>query len=137
MSTAKLTWQSLVDTEIVGLGNATQAMIYQIDNKMLLASTPGCYLPPADFAQCIDAFEFPEAYMINNITFFKGTPAEMTFLVAKADARSVFCKRGKTHCFFGRSKNLLFVLFGEPPVLPGRVANCLEILIDYCERYNS
>lgn len=97
---------------------------------MLLASSPCYWLPSKDLSTCLDVFDNPNTYLINNLTLFAGTEAEMTFLVCKADERSFYAKRGATSCFGARSNNILVVTFSEPPVLPGRSANLVQILVD-------
>ncbi len=137
MATDAITWQDIIDQDMVPTSNVSHMVIYQIDSKMRLAGTKGYYLPEKDFNQCIDVFANPQQYLINGITLFEGVLDDpLQFLVAKADSRSFYAKRGATSCFGGRSAgNILLLLFAEPPVLPGRTANALEALLDYLDEY--
>lgn len=136
MATALVSWQDLVDQDMLPPSNVSHMVVYQIDSKMRLAGTKGYYLPEKDFNTCIDVFNNPNHYLINGLTLFEGTLDEpLQFLMAKADTRSFYAKRGATSCFGGRCQNILLLMFAEPPVLPGRTANALEACLDYIEEH--
>lgn len=133
MGTPQITWDDIIQQDMLGPNNVSHMVVYQMDTKVLLGSTKGYWLPPEDLDQCFRALSDPENALINGLTLWKRFPeTTCEFLVAKADSRSFYCKRGATSCFGGRSIAGTFVLlFAEPPVLPGRTANSLELLLDY------
>jgi len=137
MSTPVITWQSVVDKLLIKPSNASHVCIYDIASKDLLAASENYWLPPDDVEQFLDAFKNPEHYLVNHIRVWRSIP-EVTrqFLVCKADSRSMYCKCGATSCFAAVTEKTLVVAFCEPPVLPGRTANAVELLIDQLITHN-
>lgn len=132
------TWQQLFDRLVLQPKNASHGVIYDLKSHVLLAHSPGYWLPKEDVLQCIDALSNPEKYLVEDITLFKSCKLDMPmeFLVVKADQYSWYGKRGATSCFCSRTKDVLIVLFTEPPIFPGKTANAIEKLVDLLDNNN-
>ena len=138
MAVSPIDWEHIIQEDMVETSNVSHMVVYDMITKVRLSGTKGYWLPEADLDMCFDVFKNPERYLIDGFVLWKGMPCECTFLVCKADSRSFYCKRGPTSCFGARSMAGTFVLlFAEPPVLPGRTANALELLIDYLNEYET
>jgi len=117
--------QNYVDDQLVGSGNLSHAAIIGHDGNNW-AITKGWSLKPGEGAKVVASFKDPASVFGTGITI-EGNK----YLGIKADARSIYGKKGTSGVVLVKTGQAILVcVYGENQ-LPGNATNTAEKLADY------
>ncbi|KAJ3038852.1 profilin, required for normal timing of actin polymerization in response to thermal stress [Rhizophlyctis rosea] len=120
-----MSWQSYVDTNLIGTGKIKEAAIHGLDGS-LWATARGFNITPTEIKTLVGAFTNAETIRanglhINNVKYF----------TLRADDRSVYGKKGSGGVVCVKTKQAVLVGTYVEPVQPGEATKVVEALADY------
>eukprot|EP01097_Dermamoeba_algensis_P010892 TRINITY_DN825_c0_g1_i1.p1 TRINITY_DN825_c0_g1~~TRINITY_DN825_c0_g1_i1.p1 ORF type:complete len:128 (-),score=25.84 TRINITY_DN825_c0_g1_i1:53-436(-) len=118
-------WQTYVDSNLVGTGRVAKAAIVGLDGNTW-ATSPGFMVPPNEVVSLTNLYKNPSETFSNGINF-----AGKKYLAVKADNRSIYGKKGPGGCVIVKTGKALLVAIYEEGQQPGNAATVVEKVADY------
>ena len=120
-----MSWQSYVDTSLVGSGHIQKAAIVGLDGSVW-AHSGGFNVAASEATGVVGNFNNPGAAQAGGVTV-----GGVRYLTLKADARSIYGKKGAGGVVTVKTNQCVLVgVYGEG-TQPGAAANTVEKLADY------
>merc|ERR1711974_286962 len=120
-----MSWQTYVDTNLVGTGAVTQAAIIGHDGNTW-ATSAGFAVSPANGAALANAFKDATAIRSNGFEL-----AGTRYVTIRADDRSVYGKKGSAGVITVKTSKAILIGVYNEKIQPGTAANVVEKLADY------
>ncbi|KAJ8508329.1 hypothetical protein ONZ45_g9385 [Pleurotus djamor] len=120
-----MSWQSYVDTNLVGSGKVTKACILGQQGGVW-ATSPGFNLAPDEQAFILKAFDNPENTQANGIRL-----AGQKYFTLQATPNHVYGKHQANGCVLVKSKQAILVAVYETPIQQPETASVVEALGEY------
>ncbi|KAJ3055736.1 profilin, required for normal timing of actin polymerization in response to thermal stress [Rhizophlyctis rosea] len=120
-----MSWQSYVDTNLLGTRKITKAAIHGLDGS-LWATSKGFSVTPTEAQALIKAFTDASGIRANGL-HVGGTK----YIALRADDRSVYGKKGSGGVVTVKTKQCVLIGAYEEPIQPGEATKVVEGLADY------
>eukprot|EP01123_Difflugia_compressa_P010740 TRINITY_DN3_c0_g2_i1.p1 TRINITY_DN3_c0_g2~~TRINITY_DN3_c0_g2_i1.p1 ORF type:complete len:127 (-),score=21.46 TRINITY_DN3_c0_g2_i1:198-578(-) len=120
-----MSWQSYVDTNLVGTGLVTVASITGHDGSVW-ATSPGFNVSADEIKKLVAGFNDPSPLRASGM-FINGEK----YLVLKADDRSIYGKKGTGGVVTVKTGGAVLIGLYNEKIQPGQCANVVEKLADY------
>ncbi|KAL6053572.1 profilin, required for normal timing of actin polymerization in response to thermal stress [Balamuthia mandrillaris] len=120
-----MSWQTYVDTNLVGTGAVTKGAIFGLDGSQWAVS-PGFQPSAAEVKALIAGFSDNNSVRTNGLTV-----AGTKYLTIRADDRSIYGKKGATGVTCVKTTKAVLVGLYDDKIQPGQCANVVERLADY------
>ncbi|PUU81250.1 profilin [Tuber borchii] len=124
-----MSWQSYVDTSLVGSGKLDAAAIFSVDGKSVWASSAGFVIKPEEIETLVRAYEGEK-----NLTDLASTGFHIggvKYFTIMSTGRSIYGKQGKAGIVCVKTKQAILVAHYGETVQPGEAATTVEKLADY------
>ncbi|KAI8143647.1 profilin [Fennellomyces sp. T-0311] len=120
-----MSWQTYVDSNLVGTGQVSKAAIYGL-NGSKWASSPAFELSGSEVQELVDGFQDTDKVRGSGVHI-----AGVKYLTLRADERSIYCKKGADGaCIVKTTQAILVGLYNES-IQPGSCTKVVEGLADY------
>ena len=120
-----MSWQSYVDTNLVGTGKVSRAAILGLKGGVWAAS-PGFTLKPEEQTAIVKGLDDPAPLQASGI-YANGKK----FLTLQANPRSIYGKAGGDGICIVKTNQAVLVGAYDSPLLPGDANKVVEGLADY------
>ncbi|KAI0338426.1 profilin [Trametopsis cervina] len=120
-----MSWQSYVDTNLVGTGKISQAAIIGQQGGVW-ATTPGFTLSPEEQKAILTAHKDPGAVQASGIRL-----AGQKYFTLQANERSIYGKKAADGCLLVKTKQAILVAVYVAPWQAPEVTPIVEGLADY------
>ncbi|OLY85101.1 Profilin-1B [Smittium mucronatum] len=120
-----MSWQSYVDTNLVGTGYISQAAIYGLDGNPWAISA-GLQIKPEEFKTLLGAFTDPSQIRANGLYF-----DSRKYFALNCNDRSIYGKLESSGVICVKAKTCVLIGFYGEHVQPGQATNVVEKLADY------
>ncbi|KAJ6111379.1 hypothetical protein N7523_007440 [Penicillium sp. IBT 18751x] len=119
-------WQGYVDSSLMGSGQFDKAGILAADFSGLEAQSPGFTMNQEDINTLAAAFTDPDSAFANGFSV-----GGEKFVCIKADARSLYGKKGKEGAIISRASACTIIAHHGESVQTTNAATVVENLVDY------
>merc|ERR1712093_122207 len=123
--TTTMSWQTYVDTNLVGTGAVTQAAILGLDGNTW-ATSAGFAVTPAQGQALASAFNNADPIRASGFDL-----AGVHYVTLRADDRSIYGKKGSAGVITVKTAKSILVGVYNEKIQPGTAANVVEKLADY------
>ncbi|KAH8828111.1 profilin [Flagelloscypha sp. PMI_526] len=120
-----MSWQTYVDSNLLGTGKIAKAAILGLQGGVWAAST-GYTLAPEEQNAAINAFKSPDEALANGIR-----AAGQKFFTLQATDRSVYGKKAADGIVLVKTKQAVLVAEYTAPIQAGEATPIVEGLADY------
>ncbi|KAI9247548.1 profilin [Sporodiniella umbellata] len=120
-----MSWQSYVDTNLVGTGSVSQASIYGLTGDVW-ATSPGFQLRPSEVQEILSGFQNPEKIRANGVHV-----AGEKYFVILTNERSIYGKKQEEGICIVKTDQTFLVGTYKDGIQPGNCAKVVEALADY------
>lgn len=123
------TWQPYVDTNMVGTGKLTEAMILGNADGSIWATTPGLKssITAAEIKTLIGAFQDVTTVRSEGVH----VAGKKYVVIGGGDGRSLYGKKGDEGVVAVKTKQAVLLGLYAPPAVPGEAVKVVEALADY------
>mmetsp|Transcript_21913 Transcript_21913/g.61599 ORF Transcript_21913/g.61599 Transcript_21913/m.61599 type:complete len:127 (-) Transcript_21913:82-462(-) len=125
-----MSWQSYVDSSLVGTGCVTKGALFGHDGNVW-ATSAGFSVSKDEASKIVAAFSNPSTIQINGFQVNK-----VTFRCLRADDRSIYGRQGATGVVCCKTNQALIIAFYDENIQPGQCTNVTEKLADYLREQN-
>jgi len=120
-----MSWQTYVDSNLVGSGAVRKAAIVGQDGNTW-ATSQGFTISKEEATTLIKAYKDPSAIRANGLRI-----AGTRYITLKADDRSIYGKQGSNGVVTVKTKQAVLIGVYDQNQQPGNAANVVEKLADY------
>ncbi|KAI0254572.1 profilin [Lactifluus subvellereus] len=120
-----MSWQSYVDTNLVGTGKISRAAILGQQGGVWAASQ-GYSLSPQEQREVLASFNEPDKVQTSGVRL-----VGQKFFTLQADARSIYVKKGGDGAILVKTKQAVLVAEYLAPIQAGEATPIVEKLADY------
>ncbi|KDN45285.1 putative PFY1-profilin [Tilletiaria anomala UBC 951] len=120
-----MSWQTYVDTNLLGSGRVSHAAILGLKGGVW-ATSSGFALTPEEQRTIVSTFDAPDTAQANGIR-----AAGRKYFCLKADGRSVYGKQGADGIVCVKTAQCVLVCVYLSPIVPGEANKVVESLGDY------
>jgi len=120
-----MSWQTYVDSNLVGSGALKQAAIFGHDGGQW-ATSAGFAVKPEEVKVLFGAYKDPTNIRANGIHL-----GNVKYFALKADDRSVYGKKGSAGCITVKTNKAILIGVYDESQQPGAAANVVEKVADY------
>ncbi|ORX99006.1 Profilin/allergen [Basidiobolus meristosporus CBS 931.73] len=120
-----MSWQTYVDSNLVGTGSIAQAAIYGVQGGVWAASS-GFALQGNEFQDLAQAFQDPSGIRANGL-YLGGTK----YFTLRADPRSIYGKQGAGGVVCVKTGQAILIGTYGDGTAPGEATKVVEALADY------
>ncbi|KAJ3292958.1 profilin, required for normal timing of actin polymerization in response to thermal stress [Borealophlyctis nickersoniae] len=120
-----MSWQSYVDSNLVGTKKITKAAIHGHDGS-LWATSKGFSIAPQEVQTLVKGYTDPSGVRANGLHL-----GGVKYIVIRADDRSIYGKKGTGGVVTVKTKQAVLIGVYEDPIQPGEATKVVEALADY------
>ncbi|UZJ52684.1 hypothetical protein CBS101457_002004 [Exobasidium rhododendri] len=120
-----MSWQSYVDTNLVGTGSLTSAAIVGVKGGVW-ASSAGFTVSPQEITSLVKGFDDPTPLQAGGIH----VNGKKYFALMATD-RSIYGKQGADGLICVKTNQAVLITHYASPILPGQATKVVESLADY------
>ncbi|KAF8266232.1 profilin [Lactarius quietus] len=120
-----MSWQTYVETNLVGSGKVTRAAIIGLEGGVWAAS-PGYTVLPNEQKEIVAAFKSADIAQANGIRL-----SGQKFFTVKADERSIYVKKQSDGACLVKTKQAVLIAEYVAPLQAGECTPVVEGLADY------
>lgn len=121
-----MSWQTYVDTNLVGTGYVTKGAIYGTLDRCKWASSHSFELKGDELEKLVEAFKSPDQVTEHGL-YLGGEK----FLILRTTGRSIYAKQGRGGAICVKTTKTVLVALYDDSIQPGACANVVEKLGDY------
>ncbi|KAJ4001643.1 profilin [Lentinula boryana] len=120
-----MSWQSYVDTNLLGTGSINEASIIGVQGG-IWATSAGLELSDAEQAKLLQAHSQPEAVQASGLVI-----GGVKYFCLQANDRSIYLKKGLDGAVVVKTTQAILCCVYRAPTLAGTATNIVEGLADY------
>ncbi|KAK4103713.1 Profilin/allergen [Parathielavia hyrcaniae] len=127
-----MSWQSYVDSSLVGSGHLDKACIISVAGDSVWAQSPDFNVQPGELLAIARALENPAPNAAADKMFAEGLwLGGERYVLARIEDRSIYARQGKIGVCIAKTKQAILIGHHSETTLFGNASQTIESLADY------